>query len=1055
MNKRFFLKRERFPFILARATVMATLLVTSVSALAANDDAEGRFRGTGKADPVRITNVACKPAGSQGASAVTFDLAWDHSWRAAWEVSADPAGGSGPLKLESWDAAWVFVKFRKPGADGWSHATLSTRATDHAVPAGAVLDVGPSDDAKRGLGVFVYRNAPGSGVNNFKGVTFRWLHKADGVDDPGSVELKVFAVQMVYVPQGAFWAGDGSTKVAGQFSVGDSDEPFRIEREDAITLGGEGEKHLCNRDGLGMGRAEDFTSGGTQTLPARFPKGYAAFYCMRTKITEGQYAEFLNTVDSGKQADLAPIDMKKGRQPVNGIKMVVPGKPGTPAVYESERPHVACCSLLWSDLTTYAAWAGLRPMTELEYEKACRGPLRPVPDEYAWGTAGIAGTEAQKAKESASSGYVLENPGRPDERVIWKGTNGPDATRGNAVWDGVRREEKRAGGTDDVVQRPLRAGVFATPDSGRVAAGASYWGILELSGNLWERVVTVGNPWGRCFAGTHGDWPEVGAGPEAWGMGFGTRGGALEKWPGQGKGINDSRPLRASDRGAVSSTTPVNTEWRMSRFSNKNMGFRCVRTAKIVPVTGETVQRPPLKAVAGRNLTEGSPTLHHGSTSGSNDGKSPRSWEDKWKVSIDNVTVAPRDAKTATVTFDISWFNSWRDKTHHDAAWVFFKVRADEKSPWQHVRLAADKVLNPSGYGQAEGGTRVDLVVPDGDDGFTGMFVRRADVGGGTLSASHVTALWDLAASQGVPKDLKGLSLRAFGIGMIYVPEGSFYLGSGGLEVGGFYQYTDGSQHVQPYRVTGPGAISTGRQAGKLWARKHGGPLEDGGTIPASFPNGYAAFYSMKCYVMSEQYAGFLNTLTPAQAEARYAEGAVKRVGQAPDYTYTGIESSLRLGPGCFGLSWADGAAFAAWAGLRPMTELECEKGVRGSREPIPNEVGPSYWGIEGFGTWDWDAFKGHNHSVERPVTVGNAKGLRFAGTHGRGTTVLPADWPQEDAVGAGMRCSWYAPDGNRGFELQRTRLSDRLLAALVDPQRNPEHRWRGVRTAPKGDSLR
>jgi hypothetical protein len=147
-------------------------------------------------------------------------------------------------------------------------------------------------------------------------------------------------------------------------------------------------------------------------------------------------------------------------------------------------------------------------------------------------------------------------------------------------------------------------------------------------------------------------------------------------------------------------------------------------------------------------------------------------------------------------------------------------------------------------------------------------------------------------------------------------------------------------------------------------------------------------------------------------------------------------------------LSWADGAAFAAWAGLRPMTELELEKAVRGSREPLPDEIGPSYWGIGGFGRWDWDAVKS-DCQCERPVTVGNAAGRKFTGTHGRGTLALPADWPQEDAGGTGLRCTYYSP--GQKLDLQRPRLSDRFLATLADPQRYVNHKWRGVRTAPKG----
>ncbi|MBM4037514.1 MAG: hypothetical protein FJ290_03285, partial [Planctomycetes bacterium] len=58
-------------------------------------------------------------------------------------------------------------------------------------------------------------------------------------------------------------------------------------------------------------------------------------------------------------------------------------------------------------------------------------------------------------------------------------------------------------------------------------------------------------------------------------------------------------------------------------------------------------------------------------------------------VRIENVAAVPRDARTATVQFDISWGGSWRHEANHDAAWVFFKVLAEGDKEWQHVRLAA------------------------------------------------------------------------------------------------------------------------------------------------------------------------------------------------------------------------------------------------------------------------------------------------------------------------------------------------------------------------------
>jgi hypothetical protein len=105
----------------------------------------------------------------------------------------------------------------------------------------------------------------------------------------------------------------------------------------------------------------------------------------------------------------------------------------------------------------------------------------------------------------------------------------------------------------------------------------------------------------------------------------------------------------------------------------------------------------------------------------------------------------------------------------------------------------------------------------------------------------------------------------------------------------------------------------------------------------------------------------------------------------------------------------------------------------------------------------------------ERAVSAGNAAGRFFAGTHGRGVLDLPADWPQEDAIGSCTRLSWwgfgnrvnnsarplmsdaptYIPRHEGDVQLDRTRVSDRLYANLADPERRPDYRWRGGRTAP------
>ncbi|MEY3242287.1 MAG: hypothetical protein RIR11_3726, partial [Bacteroidota bacterium] len=101
--------------------------------------------------------------------------------------------------------------------------------------------------------------------------------------------------------------------------------------------------------------------------------------------------------------------------------------------------------------------------------------LTPVVDEFAWGTASITG--ATGISNSGANNEVASNAGA------------------NAVFF-----------NNASVQGPLRVGSFATASSTREQAGASYYGIMELSGNLWERTVSVGNAIGRNFtAPIHGN----------------------------------------------------------------------------------------------------------------------------------------------------------------------------------------------------------------------------------------------------------------------------------------------------------------------------------------------------------------------------------------------------------------------------------------------------------------------------------------------------------------------------------------------------------------------
>ncbi|MFM9020177.1 MAG: SUMF1/EgtB/PvdO family nonheme iron enzyme, partial [Sediminibacterium sp.] len=134
---------------------------------------------------------------------------------------------------------------------------------------------------------------------------------------------------------------------------------------------------------------------------------------------------------------------------------------------------ITCNYLSWADLAAYLDWAGLRPITELEFEKIGRGPNTPVVDEFGWGGTTIVGLTA------------LSNTNQTNEV---SNTTNANALYGNNLTSG-----------------PARVGIFATSISDRNAAGSSYYGVMDLTGNVWEQVIKIENSTGRSFTGTRGD----------------------------------------------------------------------------------------------------------------------------------------------------------------------------------------------------------------------------------------------------------------------------------------------------------------------------------------------------------------------------------------------------------------------------------------------------------------------------------------------------------------------------------------------------------------------
>ncbi len=395
------------------------------------------------ANNILVTNVAVlNPDVKTKTVSVAFDLAWENSWRNG----------------DNWDAAWVFVKFRAPGSNDWKHATLSADSAAHRPAANSMLAAVPD-----GKGVFIYGSRPHTGSVSYLQTRLQWNCGSDGYafEPAARPEMLVLALPMVYLPSGKFFAGSGGDEEGHFYQYPNVWKPYPVRSEKEIAVGPtEGNLYYGSVGGVG--------GDGRGPIPAAFPKGYAAFYCMKYEITQGQYADFLNTLTEKQWTN------RNTSANFNALRHSISGNYTKRS--SAGAPDRACNWLSWADLTAYADWAALRPMTELEFEKACRGAGRPVPYEFAWGSA-PAVNQLGHDKSAGPDGSGQERAAPPTANCLFSGG----------------------------VAGPVRGGIYGGPDAPRAASGAGYYGVLELSGNDWERAVTVGRPEGRSFQGTLGD----------------------------------------------------------------------------------------------------------------------------------------------------------------------------------------------------------------------------------------------------------------------------------------------------------------------------------------------------------------------------------------------------------------------------------------------------------------------------------------------------------------------------------------------------------------------
>lgn len=275
------------------------------------------------------------------------------------------------------------------------------------------------------------------------------LDSFEGINTHGA-KLNVLGFEMVHIPGGPFKLGDPGSEAIG---LGGFYAPNSLDNQNGyIEINSTNQKLEVSENGALFYKAKapnEYEGDQEGIVPESFPNGFAPFYIMKYEIMEGQYVSFLNTISPNQLA--SRVVSQEERYYSAGGTITEKG-----GYYFTDFPNKPCQFLGWDDVMALADWAGLRPMTEFEFTKAARGPGNPIANDFPWGTA-----------------EKLQIQRLPNENGVLVMVNG---------WDESKLNEET-----------------------RKYFGASYYWVMDLSGSLWERVITIGHEKGRAFLGTHGD----------------------------------------------------------------------------------------------------------------------------------------------------------------------------------------------------------------------------------------------------------------------------------------------------------------------------------------------------------------------------------------------------------------------------------------------------------------------------------------------------------------------------------------------------------------------
>jgi hypothetical protein len=181
-------------------------------------------------------------------------------------------------------------------------------------------------------------------------------------------------------------------------------------------------------------------------------------------------------------------------------------------------------------------------MTELEYEKVCRGPLGVVSHAYAWGSTNIIralylsgtenGTETvatlnananfynffpsvfRNTTNEAPPGFIHYSNWGSSTSYAWSAISSPNCSQVNPTYPTSSSTTRyfgfvpllMCGSNASHGFGPLGVGIFARDTTlTREQTGAAYYGAMEMSGNVWEQCVNVNDAASLAYTGEWGD----------------------------------------------------------------------------------------------------------------------------------------------------------------------------------------------------------------------------------------------------------------------------------------------------------------------------------------------------------------------------------------------------------------------------------------------------------------------------------------------------------------------------------------------------------------------